>query len=209
MSKINKILPGYAWLPIACSIILNTITYFMSRLITRGMTHYNLSFSLDRQIPFVPAAIVIYILSYVFWAIGFIVIGRESKHVCYRVFTAEMIAKLLCLLTFLLLPTYMVRPEITGTDVFSQITRFIYWADAPDNLLPSIHCLESWVVFRGTMQCKKVGKICKIGCFVFALMIFVSTLLVKQHVIVDVFAGVAVVEIGFLLTDKLKICSLS
>lgn len=204
MKKIYEILPKYAWVPIACSLILNGITYNVSRLFTRGMTHYDLSLALDGKIPFVPSAIVIYILSFAFWAMGFVVIGRESKSVCYRVFTGEQIAKFLCLVIFMVLPTCMARPEVPGSDIFSQLTRFIYWTDTPDNLLPSIHCLDSWVVFRGAMKCHKVGKGYKLGCFIFALMVFASTLLVKQHVIVDVFAGVAVVEIGLWLADRLK-----
>ena len=35
--------------------------------------------------------------------------------------------------------------------------------------------------------------------FVFSLLVCASTVLVKQHVFVDIFAGIAVVELGLLL----------
>lgn len=36
--------------------------------------------------------------------------------------------------------------------------------------------------------------------FVFSLLVCLSTVLVKQHVIVDIFAGIAVAELGLLLS---------
>ena len=38
----------------------------------------------------------------------------------------------------------------------------------------------------------------------FTLLVFASTLLVKQHVLVDIPAGVLVAEVGLLLSDKLR-----
>ena len=43
------------------------------------------------------------------------IIGRESKKLCYEVCSAEMIAKLICLVCFIMMPTTLTRPEITGT----------------------------------------------------------------------------------------------
>lgn len=123
---------------------------------------------------------------------------------CYRLIAGEQIAKLLCLVIFLVMPTCMERPEVSGTDIFSQLTRFIYWADTPDNLFPSIHCLENWVLFRGALRCRKVGKRYKAGYFLFTLMVFASTLLVKQHLIADVFGGIIVGELGLWLADRLR-----
>lgn len=204
MKKITEILPVYAWLPLASSVLLNLITYYGSRLITTGMDHYEINFAVDAKIPFWPPAIVIYILCYVIWPLGFVVGCRESKEVCYRMLAGEMIAKLFCLVIFLTVPTTITRPEVTGTDIFSKLTAFIYWKDTPDNLLPSIHCLESWMLFRGALWCRKVGTGYKIGYGIFSLMVFASTLLVKQHYIVDVAAALIVVELGIFLADRLK-----
>ena len=80
--------------------------------------------------------------------------------------------------------------------------RLIYRLDSPDNLLPSIHCLENWICFRGALRCRKVGRGYQVGTLIFALMVFVSTLLVKQHLVLDVVTGVAVVEIGLFLSRQ-------
>lgn len=204
MKKIEKILPRYAWLPLTAAVVLNILVYWGNRFITADMKHYDISNAIDEMIPFFSPMIIIYILSYVTWAIGFVVIGRESKEVCYEVMGGEMIAKLICLAFFIIMPTTMVRADVTGSGLFDELTRLIYSMDSPDNLFPSIHCLESWICFRGAMRCKKVGNGYRAFMFVFALLVFASTVLVKQHVFVDIIGGVAVVEIGLWLAKIIK-----
>lgn len=186
------------------SLVLNCLVYWGNRLFTSGMHHYDLSIALDAKIPFFAPMIIIYVLSYVTWVIGFIVIGRESKVVCYEVMAAEQIAKLLCLACFFIMPTTMVRADISGNGFCEWLTKLIYMSDSPDNLFPSIHCLESWICFKGAMRCQKVGKSYKIFMFVFAILVFASTVLVKQHVFVDILGGVTVVEIGLFLAKRIK-----
>lgn len=205
VERIYKILPKYAFLPIITSLLLNSVTYFGSRIFTTNLKHHDFSIFLDKQIPFVPFMITVYILAYVVWIIGFVVIGRESKEVCYQVFTGEQIAKICCLLAFIIVPSTIIRPEITGNGIFEQLTKLIYSMDSPDNLLPSIHCLENWICFRGAMKCKKVGKVYKTFMFVAAILVFASTLMVKQHVVLDVIAGIAVVELGIFLSKKFNL----
>lgn len=205
MNKIYKILPRYAIIPIVASLVLNMLVYFGNRLFTTQMYHYDFSIRIDDYIPFISEWMIIYVLSYVAWAVGFIVIGRENRDVCYEVFAGEQVAKLLCLACFVIIPSTIVRPEITGTGFCEWLSRLIYDMDSPDNLFPSIHCLESWICFRGAMRCKKVGKPYKTTMFVAAILVFASTLLVKQHVFVDVLGGIAVVEIGLFVSKKFKL----
>lgn len=202
LKKENVILPRYAFLPILISMGLNSLVYSGSRFLTSNLRHYDFSLPVDKAIPFVPAMMLIYVLAYVMWAVGFVVIGRESRQVCYEVLAGEQIAKLICLLCFFIIPSTLKRPEITGTTLWDNLTKLIYALDAPDNLFPSIHCLESWVCFRGAMRCNKAGGACKAGMFVAAVLVFASTLLVKQHVFVDVIGGVAAVEAGLYLSGK-------
>ena len=146
--------------------------------------------------------ITFYILAYVSWIVGFIVIGRENRQVCYEVCTAEQIAKLMCMAAFIVIPSTIVRPEITGNGIFEWLTGLIYRMDSPDNLLPSIHCLENWICFRGAMKCKKVGTGYRIIMFISALLVFSSTLMVKQHVFLDVVTAIIVVEIGLFVAKR-------
>ena len=194
--KFDELLPPYTRIPLLSMMCLNGLVYFATRLVTRNLTHYDLSLSVDHSIPFVPAFVVVYVLSYIQWTVGFILIARDSRELCGRVISGELIAKLICLILFLLVPTTMTRPAVTSDGFFNTIVGYIYKLDAPDNLFPSIHCLESWVCFRGAMQMKKVGPWYRYVTLLFSLSVFASTVLIKQHLAVDIVAGILVAEIG-------------
>ena len=78
------------------------------------------------------------------------------------------------------------KAVIEGNGVFEWMTKAIYFSDQPNNLFPSIHCMENWVVWRGMVGCKSIPLSVKIGIFVFAILVFLSTLFVKQHVVMDI-----------------------
>ena len=200
--KLEVFLPVYTYFPLAAVICTNMLAYFATRPFTQGWAHYDLSLPVDGVLPFVPAFSVIYLLAYIQWIVGYILIARESRALCYRVLSGEIIAKLTCMVLFLALPTAMIRPEITSHDVFSKITGYIYQFDAADNLFPSIHCLESWICFRGALRIKKVGRWYRWVTLGFTLLVFASVVLIKQHLVVDIIAGVAVCELGQLLAQK-------
>lgn len=104
-----------------------------------------------------------------------------------------MAAKLVCGVIFLLVPTTNVRPQL-GQGFFDFCLGAIYAMDQPTNLFPSIHCLESWICWRGIRNRMDISPIYRDFSGVFAILICISTLLTKQHVIADVFGGILLGE---------------
>jgi len=204
MRFVEKILPKYAWLPIFLVVAVNLVAYYLSPLLAVGTTQYDLSVIVDKSLPVVPFFVFFYVLAYLQWASGHIINSRDSELLCYKMATADIIAKLICMVFFIFLPTRIVRPEIVGNGVFDMATRLIYSIDKPVNLFPSIHCLESYICFRCALMMQKKNKIYIIAQGVVAILVFASTILIKQHFFVDIFGGIIVVEIGLFLSDKLK-----
>lgn len=203
--KSASIYPTYSILPIAAMLGMNMVAYMGTRIFTTGRYHYNIESPLDRMLPLVPFFVVFYVLAFAQWITGYLLIGREKKEYCYRFFLGEIIAKAICLVIFLVFPTTLNRPEITGNGIFERLLAFIYSVDAADNLFPSIHCLESWMCWKG---CRKLTQTRLPGWFsganlVLTLLVFASTVLCKQHVLIDIAGGVAVVEIGLFLAPKI------
>lgn len=104
----------------------------------------------------------------------------------------------------LFFPTIMPRPEVVGTDIFSKMLLVQYTADAADNLLPSIHCFVSYLCWIGVRNNKDIPTWYQNTSLVLALLVFVSTLTVKQHVIVDLIASVIVAEIAYKISVYLS-----
>lgn len=202
-----KIMPLYSWVMLIVILSANHITYFETRAFTTTLKHYSLISPLDRMLPFVPFFVVFYVLAYVQWGIGFVMIARGGRDVVFRVFCGELIAKGITFFLFVLFPTTIaqLRPDpvsFAGGGIWEQLTALIYSLDAPDNLFPSIHCLESWVCFRGALRLKRAPRWYAPAMLVMTLLVFASTVLIKQHVLADIVGGVAVVEIGLFCADR-------
>lgn len=200
--KLKQIIPPYAYVPLICVVGTNALAYSATRPITAKLLHHTFSLPLDAHVPFVPFFVTFYVLAFIQWAVGYILMARESRSFCYQMMTGDMIAKLICMVCFLAFPTTMVRPEITGSDVWSRLLTLVYQLDAPDNLFPSIHCLESWICFRAALRQRKTGKWYTCFSLVFTLLVCASTVLVKQHLLPDIAGGILAVEIGLFFAKK-------
>ena len=201
---IQKLLPDYAIRPLILALAANFIIYFGVSQLRDHLTFHSLALPVDDRIPFFAPFIIFYILAYVQWIVNYLLIAREGKTFCYRFIYGDVISKLFCLVFFLFFPTTLVRPEVTGHSVCDQLVRLVYQMDAPVNLFPSIHCLESWCCIHAALRMKKTPRWYLPATIVMSLCVFASTLLVKQHVFVDIFGGILVFEAGYYLARKIK-----
>ncbi len=199
-----NIIPLYSFLPLALMVAVNLIAFYGTRLFMANAYHYDIALSVDGKIPFFTPAIVIYIASYIQWVVGYIAIARESREVCDRFIYGEIIAKVICAVIFLAFPTATVRPEVPDGGVFNWLTALIYSLDSPDNLFPSLHCLESYFCMRGAFYCRKMPKWFAPVNVIFTLMVFACILLVKQHVLLDIPSAIIVAEIGMFAMRAIK-----
>lgn len=203
---LNRLLPKYVRLPLLLVVLVNMVVYYVpSRLLATDVPRYDLSLALDGLLPCVPFFLLFYVLAYGQWIGSHIFHSHDSVQLCYRLAMADIFSKVICLLCFVFIPTEITRPEIVGNGFFEWGTRFIYTIDAPVNLFPSIHCLESWLCFRGAMmlQKKRAWYITVQG--VLALLVFASTVLIKQHFVIDIPAGILACEIGLFLSGRCKL----
>lgn len=200
---IHKLIPDYAVRPLLLALVANFIIYFGTSSLRRFLTFRSLALPIDDKIPFFAPFIVFYILAYVQWIANYLLIAREGKSFCFRFVYGDVISKLFCLVFFLLLPTTLVRPEVTGNGICEQLVRLIYQMDAPVNLFPSIHCLESWCCIHAALRMKKTPRWYLPVTVVMSLCVFASTLLVKQHVFIDLFGGILVFEAGYFIASHM------
>lgn len=180
----------------------NMFVFYFSRLLVGNHEHYVFESALDSKIPLLPFTIVIYFGCYLFWFANYILCSRYDEKQAKRFLYADLIGKTVCLVCYLFIPTTMARPEISGNDIFSILIRFLYQIDSPDNLFPSIHCFCSWMCYIGMRGDERYSKKYRIFSMVFALAVCVSTVTTKQHVLIDIPAGVLLAEGSFFLTKK-------
>lgn len=171
-------------------------------MIAGGWYHYNIESSLDVRLPFIPQFLIVYFGCYIFWIINYILAARQDRKKVYQFFTADFISRCICFVIFLVFPTTNTRPVITEGGFWNQAIMWLYSIDAADNLFPSIHCLVSWFCYLGVREQKKIPMWYKLVSLILAVLVFVSTLATKQHVIVDVIAGIALAQVCYLIGKK-------
>ena len=195
----DRMLPKYTRLPLLIILAFNFFVYYLPKLVEPYLKLHKIHTAFDDRLPLIPAFIFIYLLAFAQWAVGYIVIARDSPERCYRILSGELIAKALTLCIFLCYSTTMDRPEVEVRGFSTWVLAFIYKVDTPINLFPSLHCLESWLCFRGAIGLKRMPRWYTWLQLTFTLLVFAAVLLVKQHVWPDIVGGVAMAELGQLL----------
>ena len=176
--------------------------YYITKLITAGREAILPVTVIDDIVPLWTPSVVIYFLAFAQWAAGAVIIMLQDDALRKRAFTAIFIALVLSSAIFIAFPTYTVRPEITGDGLFDKILAWVYLIDEPTNVLPSFHCLASWMIARLVMKCGGIPKWLKIGNLVLAILVFASVLLTKQHLFLDIPSALIIAEAALFISKK-------
>ena len=192
-------MPRRALWTVLPAVAVHFLTYFPPKLIPTGLAPHDLSLPLDAAIPLWTPAVAVYVLAFAQWTAYWLLLGWQGQALRSRYLAGELLAKLLCAVVFVVFPTTLMRPAAAGGGVFDRVLQLVYLLDTPTNLLPSVHCLQSWLCARMAFEAKSLPKWVAPVMAVFSMLVFCSTLLVKQHVLVDLPAAIFVAELGLWL----------
>lgn len=192
-----SLLPQYGIVPLIFAFVFNMAVYCGARVIAGDWKHYDIESPLDALIPFWAPSVVVYLGCYLFWAANYILIASQEKKSVCQFFAADFISRVVCFIFYLVLPTTNTRPVIEPDGFWNQAMLFLYRTDAADNLFPSIHCLVSWFCYIGLRGRKEIPKWYRSLSCLLAILVCISTLTTKQHVVLDVFGGVFLAEVCY------------
>ncbi len=152
--------------------------------------------SLDKFIPFNEWFIIPYYLWFPYIPLTIAYFFLTSREEYYRICMFLFIGMTICLITYSLYPTGVYfRPDLNslGKDNFLiDLTRFIYTIDPGTNVCPSLHCFNAIGVAIAILKCDRLNKKkwFTTSVIVLSTLICMSTVLVKQHSIIDFFFSV-------------------
>ena len=182
----------------------SALVYCGTRLVLPHLTLHMLTGPLDEKILFSPPWIVVYLLCFPFWiATGLWILSGEKAY-AYRCTAAYVLVMLLTGAAYLIWPGTMERPEVTGAGVFNALIRFVYSVDSPTNLCPSMHVIFTYFCFRGALGSRHIPAWYKVFTGVWLVLVCCCVLLVKQHALIDVPAGILTAEVAWQLGRLLR-----
>lgn len=199
ISKVNKdlIIPG------AITLVIYLISYYVPKYVINEESAHIISFALDQYVKLFTPSVVIYILSYAQWFYCYYLILTFNKKQGIFCFVVLIVASLIGFACFMLYPTKTIRNELIPTNIFDQLMLAVYAKDSVLNAMPSFHTMWSWYSFRMIkMFGNKKSKFNNLN-LLFSILVFISTQLTKQHYLIDVPAGILIVEIGIFVAKKI------
>ena len=160
------------------------VNQWTAQRVSDGAPSFYPEIAIDAYIPFVPIFVFGYTLYYVWLFLPMLLLRARAQF--YQVMIGLNLVQLPALLFFLLYPSHMTRPAVPRDDISSRLVRFLYHIDPGFNLLPSLHVGHSVLValFFHTFRPKSAWV--TMG----SALIILSTLLIKQHVVLDVLSGI-------------------
>ena len=164
----------------------------------------NLWIGLDDLIPVVPPFVTVYhFYMPVLLAIGFMLFYMGKDKDFYSYVTALFLGHIFGYITFYFFQTIITRPDIAtlGDDVFSNMLKWTYSVDNNYSGFPSLHVTD--MVIAMLMILHMDIKRMKWPMLIFCFLIAISTVLIKQHVFLDIPGGILYGSLIFYLSRYL------
>ena len=181
--------------------LINAFIYFFIKLF---VTEYNLIGStLDNYIPFIPSFIYFYMIWYPFEIFSLYFIYKKDKETYIKTLIALILALLIMHLIFIIYPTMVDRPEVNSFNSLTTLILYIaFKSDTPVNCFPSGHCIICFILIFSFLKSKNITIKNKTIFTTINILIILSTLFVKQHVIYDVIGSLVLSNASFYLVFK-------
>ena len=177
---------------LAACYALFTATYLPINELSVGRDAWTLFLPGEERLPFLPIFEYLYVLTYF---IGALLIATVRDYATFRrLARATGLSLLAAYTTYLLFPVYFERPHLEVSSLHTWLLSLEYM-DKPYNHFPSLHVTLSWLAVFAS----QVSRRARVGLYVLAAGVSVSTLFVKQHYIADVLYGFVVAWIAWRL----------
>jgi membrane-associated phospholipid phosphatase len=161
-----------------------------------------LQIPLDRSIPLYPPAIIPYLFGTLLFICFPVWAAFRAETVEFEAYSISiLLAMYISYFVYLVFPTFVVRPEILSTDIFSRILNSLYSADKAYNDAPSGH---AFYTLLSLLYLSKWRPKLRSIWLVVALLILGSTLLTRQHNILDLVLGLTLGIFAYLVGQMIE-----
>jgi membrane-associated phospholipid phosphatase len=163
------------------------VVFILEGLYAQTLPVTDLTIRLDKEIPVVPGFVWIYMSCYLFPLITLLVV--RDWHRFNLALLSIALCTLLAFIGHLAIPVAFPRPAL-GSSLSARMLAFIYDNDFKPGAqnFPSLHVAIALIIY---WTCRRQGlsRLVESAILAMALLIIVSTVLVKQHLIIDLVGG--------------------
>lgn len=188
--------------------LFHLVLYFGSQYL-EGEPH-TVGGALDRRIPFRPGWIYIYCSWFVLLFGVPLLLFIVSPELCIKYILAHSIDQLLSNAIYLIYPTTFERPEPPKAGLTGFVMRAVYGANHRFlNCAPSVHCSVSFLFAFAALAAPMLPLWLRLLIVVWSLAIVLSTMFVKQHMVIDAVTALPTAVVCWLLAGLVNVSSLA
>ena len=180
---------GTGWRNAMICVGLAIAVYFTNQLydvLNHGPAVWNLRTPLDAALPVVRPFVIPYVslnpLVYFTLVVFMLFRTKVFQSACLAMITVWFISYFF----YFFFQTEVIRPVLTGTDLFTRMIQNVYAGDNPYNDFPSLHTSISTLL---AIHWFRFDRRAGIVASVWTTLIVASTVLIKQHYLADLAAG--------------------
>ena len=180
---------GTGWRNAVLCLVLAGAVYFTNDiyvLLNHGPAVLNLRTPLDAALPVVRPFVIPYVSLNPLVYFTLVVFLLFRTKIFQSASLAMITAFLISYLFYFFLQTEVIRPVLTGTDLFTRLIQGVYATDNPFNDFPSLHTSISTLLTIHWFQFNRRAGF--VAAF-WTTLIVASTILIKQHYVADLVAG--------------------
>ena len=184
---------------LAVGVILTALIY---PLLNHGPAVIDLHTPLDAAIPLVPLFVIPYLSLQPYIIISLILFLFLRTPYFQSACLALLSVWFISYAFYALLQSAVIRPVLTGPDLFSRLVMTVYSLDQPFNDFPSLHTALSTVL---AIHWVRLNKPLGIMLSLWTALIVASTVLIKQHYLADVALGLALAFAFSALSSRINL----
>lgn len=178
--------------------------YFLTKFFQND--YHLLESEFDKIIPFVPYFVYFYIIWYFMLVLVPYLLYIKDRLGFWRYYISYGLTIIMSGIIYLIYPTTLTRPRVIVSNISTFLLNIIYKLDTPAiNLLPSMHCSFCFLFIFTTLSNKNIEKKYRFSILVLSIFIIASTVLIKQHILIDILTSFIISSFSFILVKFTKL----
>lgn len=176
------------------------IGYIIVERVNIGAEYHEIHCFIDDLIPFNELFVIAYLTWHVLIAVVVYITYHNDCIVFVKFMRFLIVGTIICFAAFVIYPSCQdMRPiSFEHSNVFTWMTKLIYFIDTPTNTTPSMHIVGCMgLLFAVHYSNNRMHLGTKLAFVIAVILICSSTLFLKQHSVIDIIAAVPVTIIAW------------
>ena len=191
---------SYVILPFFIFVMVLIVSYFGNQLIySLGWTHGSnwCEIEFDKHIPLIPWFVYFYYLTFPLGIITFFMLAYKDKKAFFNLCLTLIISFAISGVIYVFFQTEFTKSDFTPQTFTDKLVVWTWGSTNPINCFPSQHTFMALTMIIACVSGKNINKLFRILTIFIAIMIILSTVLIRQHFLLDIFGSLDIMGIVY------------